>query len=130
VGALDVALAFAAVIVISMGYAHRLGNYGPDDEWGKLPSIMTERRAEAIHRALLRYHEHNGSYPDALPELTPRYMLYLPTPFMIPGQAWCYEGGGEHFQFGYVYREFFSSPASARTYAAAGEPVDTVWKCP
>lgn len=123
------ALVFAVVVSFSMQAAHRLGTYDPDGRWGKLPTLVTEQRAEAINQALQRYHNQNGRYPDALADLTPRYLVYLPTPFIIPGQSWCYAGGPDYYRVGYVYRETFSSPTSVRIHAAAGEPPGSAWEC-
>jgi MFS family permease len=123
------ALAFAVVVPVSMMVAHRIGTYGPHGQWGMLPTMVTEQRAEAVNRAIQRYHKQNGDYPRALTDLTPRYLVYIPNPLIIPGQTWCYEGGHNYYRLGYVYRQFFSSPASVRVHAAVGEPPVSDWGC-
>ncbi len=35
----------------------------------------------------------------------------------------------DHYRFGYVYRQYFSSPASVQIHSSAGEPSDTNWGC-
>lgn len=124
------AIAFVMLVFFIMEGAHRLGTYDPDGKWGKLPTLMTEQRAETIDLALQRYHARNGRYPDSLNDLTPQYLLYLPAPFIIPGQTWCYQGGPDYYRIGYLYREYFSSPTSVRIHATAGEPPDSAGLCP
>jgi hypothetical protein len=121
-----VALAFAVVVPVSMRGAHTIGTYG---QWGMLPTVVTEQRAEAVNRAIQRYHKQNGAYPRTLTDLTPRYLVYIPNPLIIPGQTWCYEGGDSHYRLGYVYRQYFSSAASVRVHAAVGEPLVSDWGC-
>jgi len=123
------ALAFAVVVPVSMMGAERMGTWGPYGEWGKMPIAVTEQRAEVVNRAIQRYYERNGYYPDALTNLTPRYLVYVPNPLIIPGQTWCYEGGDSHYRLGYVYRQYFSSAASVRVHAAVGEPLVSDWGC-
>jgi hypothetical protein len=124
------ALAFAASVFVLMEDAHKLGTYDPDGKWGKLPALVTEQRAQLIDQALQRYHAQNGRYPDSLTDLVPRYLIYLPNPYMIPGQNWCYDGGLDYYRFGYLYRAYFSSPVPARIHAAAGDPPKAAWDCP
>lgn len=123
------ALAFAVVVPVSMMGAERIGTWGPYGEWGKMPIAVTEQRAEVVNRAIQRYYERNGYYPDALTNLTPRYLVYVPNPLIIPGQTWCYEGGDNYYRLGYVYRQSFSSPASVRVHSAVGEPPVAAWGC-
>jgi MFS family permease len=123
------ALAFAVVVPVSMMVAHRIGTYGPHGQWGMLPTMVTEQRAEAVNRAIQRYHKQNGDYPRALTDLTPLYLVYIPNPLIIPGQTWCYEGGHNYYRLGYVYRQFFSSPASVRVHATVGKPSVSAWGC-
>ena len=94
------------------------------------PIVLTEERAERVDRAVQRFHERNDRYPSRLADLTPWYLWRIPEPIVIPGQAWCYEGGGEHYRLGYVYLDpFHNMPASAQVHAAAGEPPDPAWAC-
>jgi hypothetical protein len=123
------ALAFAVVVPVSMMAAERRGTWGPYGEWGKMPIAVTEQRAEVANRAIQRYYERNGYYPHTLADLTPRYLVYIPNPLIIPGQTWCYEGGDSHYRLGYVYRQYFSSAASVRVHAAVGEPPVSGWGC-
>lgn len=123
------ALAFAVVVPVFMMGAERMGTFGPYGEWGRMPAAVTEQRAEVVNRAIQQYYERNGYYPDALTHLTPRYLVYIPHPLIIPGQTWCYEGGDSHYRLGYVYRQYFSSAASVRMHAAVGEPPVSDWGC-
>jgi hypothetical protein len=119
------ALAFAVVMLVSMMGAERWGA----ERWGRMPAAVTEQRAEVVTRAIQRYYERNGYYPRTLTDLTPRYLVYIPNPLIIPGQTWCYEGGDSHYCLGYVYRRYFSSAASVRVHAAVGEPPVSDWAC-
>jgi hypothetical protein len=123
------ALAFALIVPILMRCAFWIGTYGPDGKWGMSPAFVTERRAEMIDRAIQRYYEQRGGYPRVLNDLVPRNLVYIPQPIMIPGQTWCYEGGHDYYRLGYVYRQYFSTPASVRVYAAIGEPPVLDWAC-
>jgi hypothetical protein len=116
------------ILVIVMG-ANSFGTYGFDGEWGNVPHARTARRAAMINQALLRYYEQQGQYPQALADLTPGYLVYLPTPFIIPHQDWCYQSGPGYYRLGYVYRDYFSTPATVKVFAAAGQPPDLSWSC-
>jgi len=120
---------FALTVPLVLLQAHNLANYDKNHKWGTKPIITTERRAEKIDTAIQRYYDANKEYPQALSDLTPSYLLYVPTPFIIPGLDWCYEGGNDHYRFGYVYREFFSAPASVRILSFTGEPFTSNWGC-
>lgn len=124
-----VSILFALTVPSVLLQAHNLANYDKDHKWGTKPIITTERRAEKIDTAIQRYYDANNGYPQVLNDLTPRYLLYIPSPFIIPGLDWCYEGGTDHYRFGYVYRQYFSTPASVRIHSSAGEPPDPYWKC-
>jgi MFS family permease len=123
------AFLFAAIVPVIMIGAERLGTFDRDGEWGTLPIIVTESRAEKIDQAIRRFQAEHGSYPQTLQELAPRYLLYIPVPYIIRGQDWCYESGEDYYRFGYVYREMFSLPAEARVHAMQGEPPDNAWEC-
>lgn len=71
---------------------------------------LTEVHAEQITRALERYHNQEGRYPEDLSFLTPGYMISLSNPVIIYGQEWCYEGRNDAYRLGYLYREHWSSP--------------------
>jgi hypothetical protein len=116
------------ILAIIMG-ANSFGTFGFDGAWGNVPHARTARRAEMINKAVLRYYEQKGQYPQALGDLTPNYLLYLPTPFIIPHQNWCYQGGQDYYRLGYVYRAYFSTPASVKVFAAAGQPPEASWPC-
>jgi hypothetical protein len=124
-----VALALALLVPLSMGGAHWIVRDGPSRGWCTSPTCVTERRAERVDRAIQRYHQRTGHYPRALADLVPRDLLYLPNPLIIPGQTWCYEGGPDTYRLGYVYRRYFSTPASVRVHAAVGQPPDLEWPC-
>ncbi len=120
---------FVALLLVLIAGANSFGTFGFDGEWGNVPRARTARRAERINQAILRFHQEQGSYPQALTDLTPGYLLYLPVPFIIPHQDWCYQGGPDYYRLGYVYRDYFSSPASVKVYDATGEPPDPSWTC-
>lgn len=120
---------FALTVPLVLVQAHNLANYEWDHTWGTKPILTTERRAEKIERAIQRYYENHDRYPQTLGDLTPRYLLYIPNPFIIPGLDWCYEGGVDFYRFGYVHRQYFSVPASVRIHSSAGEPPVPQWNC-
>lgn len=120
-----IALAFALIVPFVVSQAQAIANYSPSGEWGKMPGLLTERRAETIDRAIHQYYAGNGHYPRALSDLVPGHLVYVPPPLMIPGQTWCYEGGNDHYRLAYKYRAYFSSPISVRVHAAAGEVSQT-----
>ncbi len=117
------------LVVGLVGGAATFGTFGLDGAWGNVPHARTERRAGAVNRAILAYYQREGRYPAALEDLTPAYLLYLPTPFIIPGQGWCYEGGEGYYRLGYVTRDYFSTPASVKVFASVGAPPDEAWPC-
>ena len=123
--------AFSATLVlpIVVFLATSLGTFGGIQEWGKVPHLRTERRAAMIDQAIQRYRQDRGAYPQALSELTPGYLLYLPTPFIIPRQDWCYQGGPAYYRLGYINREYFSTPTSVEIFASAGQPPEEGWEC-
>jgi hypothetical protein len=123
------AFVFAIILPVIVMGANTFGTYGFDGAWGNVPRMRTERRAASINRAILRYHERQGMYPAALSDLTPGYLLFVPHPFIIPDQDWCYQGGPGYYRLGYVYRDYFSSLASVKVYAEAGTPPVQAWPC-
>ena len=124
-----ISIFFALAVPIVLVQARNVANYDIDHTWGTKPVITTERRAEMIDKAIQRYYERNGEYPQTLGDLTPWYLLYIPNPYIIPGLDWCYEGGTDHYRFGYVYRQYFSVPASVKIQSSTGEPSDAHWSC-
>jgi hypothetical protein len=122
-------LGISFVLTLVVSAATTFGTFGFDGAWGNVPHARTERRAEVVNRAILRYHESQGSYPQSLNELTPGYLLYLPVPFIIPQQDWCYEGGADYYRLGYVTRDYFSTPALVKVHASAGQPLVQSWSC-
>lgn len=123
------ALSFALLLPLLMHYPNWMGNFGPDGKWGTSPTHITEQRAETIDNAIQKYYENNGEYPASLKDLFPRNIIYIPRPFIIPVQTWCYESGLGYYRFGYVYRQYFSSTATVRIHAFAGEPPNPDWPC-
>lgn len=123
------AIFFAVLVPVVMIGAERLGTLDRNGVWGTLPKQVTESRAEKINRGIQNFYVETGTYPQTLSELTPRYLLYIPVPYIIPKQDWCYESGADYYRLGYVDREMFSLPASVRVYAAEGEPPDLAWEC-
>jgi hypothetical protein len=82
---------------------------------------LTAARAERVSQAIAAYYDSEGRYPQDLGQLTPWYILSLPGPVIINGQAWCYEGSQAGYQFGYVDREHWSSPIlTGRSYEQGG----------
>jgi len=124
-----VPILFAFAVPLMLMQAYNLANYDAGHTWGTKPIITTERRADRIDQAIQSYYNRNHEYPQVLSDLTPLYLLYIPNPYIIPGQDWCYEGGNDHYRLGYIYRQHFSMPASIRMHSSAGEPFDADWEC-
>ncbi|MGD2050374.1 MAG: hypothetical protein PVH03_12795, partial [Chloroflexota bacterium] len=83
---------------------------------------LTEARAERVNQAIEVYFSREGHYPEELGQLTPSYLFSLSEPVIIFGQDWCYAGGGDDYQLGYVYREHWSDPRLVgRIYRATDE---------
>ena len=97
--------------------------------WRVSYHAITEERAAAIATALQRYHARTGAYPQALSELTPRDLLFIPQPIILQGEPWCYQGTVDAYRLGAVFREYFSSPWSIKVYASAGAPLASAWAC-
>ncbi|NTU83167.1 MAG: hypothetical protein HGA45_27985 [Chloroflexales bacterium] len=116
------ALAFALLVPLAAFQAQQVG-------MRIAPTELTEQRSRTVTQAIQRYYADHQTYPATLDALTPRYLLIVPGPVIVPGQGWCYDGGKDYFRFGYVYRQYFSSPISARLHAAAGIPPLGVWPC-
>ncbi len=123
------AFGFALILPVIIMAANTFGTFGFDGDWGNVPRQRTERRAESINQAVLRYHVRQGEYPAALSDLTPGTLLFLPHPFILPDQDWCYQGGPDYYRLGYVYRDYFSLPASVKVYAQAGNLPSPAWPC-
>ena len=86
---------------------------------------LTAQRADEIVAALGRYHVWNGHYPLDLSELSPRYILSIPQPFIIYGQAWCYESNESTYRLSYVDRDHWIDPRLfGRVHIAAMPPPD------
>jgi len=122
-------LIFAILVPLSMQSALWIGSHYPDGQWGESPSHITGRRAERIAHAIQGYYDDHGSYPQSLNDLFPWNLVYIPRPIMIPGLTWCYESGQDYYRFGYVYRQYFSTPGTVKIHAASGEPPDPYWSC-
>jgi hypothetical protein len=91
---------------------------------------LTEERAARVTQAIESYYAREGRYPQDLGELTPRYALWLPCPFIIPGQDWCYDGGDGYYRLGYVDREHWSDPRLiGRIYRTKGDVPDLHGMC-
>ena len=93
------------------------------------PVKVTEKRAERINRALVAYQQAKGRYPEALQDLSPKYLLYVPRQVIIPSEGWCYQGGLHYYRFGFVEREYFSMPAKVTVFGQAGSPPESGWDC-
>lgn len=70
---------------------------------------LTDVRAGRVTRAIERYYNQYGSYPDSLDQISPWYSP-LPGPVRIFGQSWCYQPGPGYYRLGYVDREHWSDP--------------------
>jgi hypothetical protein len=82
---------------------------------------ITQSRAGRIARAVEAYHAAEGSYPQTLQSLVPRYALSIPEPVILYGEDWCYQSGADYYRLGAVYREHWSSPElTGRVYAQTG----------
>jgi hypothetical protein len=82
-----------------------------------------------VGRAIKKYYGQHGLYPQSLNDLVPQNLVYVPKPIMIPGQTWCYEGGPDYYRQGFVYRQYFSTPAYVRIQSVGGIPPDPDWAC-
>lgn len=85
---------------------------------------LTEQRAARLQEAIEAYQQRTGGYPSVLNQLTPRQMLSVPPPVIIPGQDWCYDGTAEYYRLGYITRQHWSDPnVYEQLYASsAGAP--------
>lgn len=82
---------------------------------------LTGARAARVDRALAAYHAREGHYPATLDELTPGFLVTLSEPLILFGQRWCYDGGGDRYQFGFVFRTHWSDPRLVgQVYSADG----------
>ena len=71
---------------------------------------LTESRGAKITQAVEAYFIHEGRYPEQLGQLTPWYLVSIPSPVIIQGANWCYQGGADYFRLGYLDRDHWSSP--------------------
>jgi hypothetical protein len=83
---------------------------------------LTEARAAFISQAVEAYHARLGVYPENLGQLSPWYLLTTPSPVIINGAGWCYNGGDGYYRLGYIYRGHWSDPAiTGRLFKSQGE---------
>jgi hypothetical protein len=86
---------------------------------------LTADRAARISQAIQAYHARQGVYPQTLGQLTPWYLLTIPSPVIINGAGWCYDGGDEYYRLGAVFRGNWWDPAiTGRIYATQGKVPD------
>ena len=71
---------------------------------------LTASRGARISRALDAYHAQNNHFPQNLQALIPRHFLTIPSPVIIYGQNWCYDGGADYYRLGFLSRDHWSSP--------------------
>lgn len=91
---------------------------------------LTEARAGQVSQAVESYYSHEGSYPQNLHQLIPRYVLSIPEPVIIYGQGWCYQGGVDYYRLGYIYRDHWSSPILiGKIYKTKGQAPDPSQLC-
>jgi len=81
-----------------------------------------------------RFYEREERYPETLDELTPRDLLWIPGPVILPGEGWCYQGGEDFYRLGYVvYLRYpgmgFDPLSEIRIPAARGVPPSPAWMC-
>lgn len=126
--------AWALILLVGlpllMAASARLASRPPGQKWGYMPGVLTERSAAVIDDAIQRYHARQGGYPAQLSDLTPRDLLFLPRQYILPGWEWCFAGGAGGFRFGYMDREYFSSPREVKIVSEAGAPPVPAWNCP
>jgi hypothetical protein len=92
----------------------------------------TEARAAAVAAAIEGFYQRHQRYPSELAELGVWYTWRLYEPVMFKQAGWCYEGGADHYRFGFVQQPSFSSPASfitVKLYTSAGSPPQARWIC-
>ena len=91
---------------------------------------QTEERAGKVSQAIDRYYSREGSYPQNLLQLIPRYAISLPEPVIIFGQGWCYQGGVDYYRLGYIYRDHWSSPILiGKIYKTKGQAPNPLQLC-
>jgi hypothetical protein len=91
---------------------------------------LTAQRAGQVSQALEMYHTRLGQYPQHLLQLSPAYLLSIPKPVAINDQDWCYKGGKDYYQLGYVNRAHWSSPDYfVQFMEAKGNPPDRSSLC-
>jgi len=121
----------AAFMIIGMTWilaAYSLG-------WRVNSEQITQGRAERITQAIESYDQQNGSYPDSLNELTPRYLPVLLGPLTGHDQVWCYQGGQDFYRLGYVWYQRYASPeypsphVEIKIFSSNGQPVEQSWSC-
>ncbi len=119
-----------AVYVLLLSMTVVLGNKVQSADTS--PTEVAAARAAQIDSAIQAYYQDNGTYPDDLLALTPRYLLTLPNAILFSKQNWCYEGGSDYYRFGYIYRPTYNAPDDYITIKMAGEagnfPSET-WAC-
>lgn len=83
---------------------------------------LTIQRAARVDRAIQTYYSTYDQYPTTLQQLVPRYLLSVPSPVIIIGQDWCYQGRANAYQFGYVTHQNWWTPyVSAAPVASHGD---------
>jgi hypothetical protein len=91
---------------------------------------LTETRAGQVSQAIESYYKRTGRYPENLQQLVPWDMLSIPEPVIIYGQGWCYQGGGDTYRLGYIYRDVWFSPMlTGRIYKTQGQAADASRLC-
>lgn len=126
------ALAFLVLAPAILVFGYSLG-------WRIEPRAITANRAAGIQRAIQRYYQDVGQYPDDLGALSPGYLPILLGPLTGRGQVWCYESGPGHYRLGYVVFERYhrypdATPFTEPYYAiqvtgSAGSLPDGPWIC-
>ena len=99
------------------------------------PHALTETRADQIQGAIEEYSLMANVYPDELGGISPNYLFFIPPPLTARGTDWCYRGGKDFYQLGYVTYQHTTSGNGAEgqaeviTHSSVGVPPDESWNC-
>jgi hypothetical protein len=84
--------------ILVLALLHIVTQWWLDRTWeAHRTSIQRDvQEVEPLLEALEAYREDHGTYPRALPDLTPEYLTAIPPPpFEFPADAWMYASGPE-----------------------------------
>lgn len=121
----------AAFMILGMAWIFTAYSLG----WRIDPQEITQARAERITQAIQSYQEQNGSFPNTLAELAPRYLPLLFGPLTGHDQVWCYQSGRDFYRLGYVWYQRYSRPTfpsphmEIKIFSSSGKIPDQLWMC-